>query len=108
MSKRQIQDANGSTWDVWDVIPNDVLDGTSYDRRRGERAADDSVRPGLSLQPELEAGWLCFQTGSERRRFAPIPPGWFDLPEPVLRVMLETAAPVQSAADPSRSRSTTD
>jgi hypothetical protein len=108
MSKRQIKDAKGTTWDVWDVIPNDVLAGTSYDRRRGERAEVGPHRPGLSLQPELEAGWLCFQAGSERRRFAPIPPGWFELPDPAVRVMLETAAPVQNSGDPNRPPATSD
>lgn len=108
MSKRQIQDANGSTWDVWDVIPNDVLGGTAYDRRRGDRAEATPERPGLALQPELEAGWLCFQTGSERRRFAPIPFGWFELPDSVLRVMLDTASPVHSSGDSNRQRSAND
>ena len=36
MSNRRIQDERGTTWDIWDVLPGDVLAG-SYDRRSGDR-----------------------------------------------------------------------
>jgi hypothetical protein len=74
-----------------------------YDRRRSQRAespanaaADgesDAATSGRSVDPELQRGWLCFQTGTTKRRFTPIPPNWEELPDTVLRVMLEVASP---------------
>jgi hypothetical protein len=98
MPKRQFRDADGIYWDVWDVHPTDLV--WRYDRRSSSRA--DAVEPesngrvGPSLDPALEDGWLCFQAGLTRRRFAPIPPAWFDLPDGVLRVMLDIAIPVRA------------
>jgi hypothetical protein len=83
---------------VWDVHPEDALQRTSYDRRNAERATGGDVinSPERSavVDPLLEDGWLCFQTGQVRRRFAPIPPAWFELPDAVLRVMVDIASPV--------------
>jgi hypothetical protein len=50
------------------------------------------------VDPLLEDGWLCFQAGAARRRFAPIPPAWFELPDAVLRVMVDIASPVTVTA----------
>lgn len=91
--KRQFFDAHGVPWDVWEVSPHD-LSRVDYDRRGGSRAHGDAPRQlTVSVYPELREGWLCFQSNSEKRRFAPIPPDWYDLPDPVLRVMLEVATP---------------
>ena len=89
---RQFRDASGVRWDVWDVHPKDATPG-SYDRRSADR-------PEAMLDPLLEDGWLCFQTGVERRRFAPIPPNWFDLPDAVLRVMVDISSPVSPTPIP--------
>ena len=91
--KRQFFDANGVSWDVWDVSPHD-LSRVDYDRRSASRPHEDAPRlPTVSVYPELREGWLCFQSVTEKRRFAPIPPDWYDLPDGVLRVMLEVATP---------------
>ena len=95
--KRQFFDANGKSWDVWDVSPHD-LSRVDYDRRAASRAHDDAPRPlTASVYPELREGWLCFQSATEKRRFAPIPPDWHELPDAVLRVMLEVATPAPAA-----------
>jgi hypothetical protein len=93
MGNRRIQDEHGVVWDIWDVVPGDMVVG-NYDRRAGERLR--SLTPGsmLSVQPGLENGWLCFQSDGERRRFAPIPADWIDFPDNVLRSLLEGATPV--------------
>jgi hypothetical protein len=106
MSNRRIQDERGTTWDVWDVSPGDVLG--SYDRRSGERLRPPTPVSTLSVQPELENGWLCFQSAVERRRFAPIPVDWFAFPDDVLRVLLEIATPVGSVPEVQPKSSTTD
>ena len=92
MPKRQFHDTSGASWDVWDVRPSDAS-RSAYDRgvTRESSARETSF---LSLDPLLENGWLCFQAGLDRRRFAPIPPAWWELPDGVLRVMLEIANPV--------------
>jgi len=91
--KRQIFDANGVSWDVWDVSPHD-LSRFDYDRRTSSRVRGDAPRAvASSVYPELREGWLCFQSLSEKRRFAPIPGDWYELPDAVLRVMLEVATP---------------
>jgi len=101
LPSRQFRDASGAQWDVWDVHPQDALQRTSYDRRNSERGGDpdDGFRPERNavVDPLLEDGWLCFQSGSVRRRFAPIPPAWSELPDPVLRVMVDIASPVGAA-----------
>ena len=95
--KRQFFDATGLSWDVWDVGPQD-LSRVDYDRRASSRAHDDAPRSlTASVYPELREGWLCFQSATEKRRFAPIPPDWYDLPDAVLRVMLEVATPAPAA-----------
>jgi hypothetical protein len=85
-------------WDVWDVHPRDAIPPRAgYDRRGPERGSDasESTPPREPLiDPLLEDGWLCFQSGPDRRRFAPIPPQWFELPDAVLRVMVDIASPV--------------
>ena len=82
---------------MWDVRPEDALQRTSCDRRSSERAgdADDNTTPERSA---VEDGWLCFQAGPVRRRFAPIPPAWSELPDGVLRLMVDIASSVTGAA----------
>lgn len=105
--KRQFFDANGVSWDVWDVSPQD-LSRVDYDRRTTARNQGDVPRVlSASVYPELREGWLCFQSPLEKRRFAPIPPDWHDLPDGVLRVMLEVATPAP-AAEPILPRPTTN
>jgi hypothetical protein len=99
MANRQFRDSSSVVWDVWEVFPGDVPTRVVYDRRSGSRVATP-LDP--DLDPELEEGWLCFQSGAERRRFAPIPPKWVELPDAVLRVMLDIAFPVKAVARPSR------
>ena len=98
MAKRQFRDDRSVSWDVWDVLPGDIPGLSTYDRRTETRLADAAGELTTDDRPfldsELEQGWLCFQCGPERRRFAPIPLKWFELPDGVLRVMLDIASPV--------------
>jgi len=103
MARRQFRDSNSTQWNVWDVVPDDALRAFMYDRRAGSRATADGVA-AIPLDPALERGWLCFQAGDERRRFAPIPPKWDELPDAVLRVMLDIANRVSVSAPPADER----
>jgi len=93
MSNRRIRDGHGTIWDIWDVLPGDVLAG-SYDRRSGDRPHLPTPPSTPTVQPGLENGWLCFQSAGERRRFTPIPADWFDFSDTDLRELLDTAIPV--------------
>ena len=70
MAHREFFDPQGRRWEVWEVHP---------------RVA---TRPVL---PELAEGWLAFESSWEKRRLAPIPPGWWDLSAEALQKLCQTA-----------------
>ena len=47
-----------------------------------------------TLGPALKHGWLCFEFGAERRRFAPIPENWQKFSERDLADVWAQATPV--------------
>jgi len=102
VAKRQFTSEDGVIWVVWDVHPDD-LGRTSYDRRSTTPTTGVPHIDGTSrrservVNPELQQGWLCFQSGIEKRRFTPIPKNWHELPDSVLRVMLSAATPAPHA-----------
>jgi hypothetical protein len=55
----------------------------------GEECSVFNVPPGLSdlVDPDFADGWLCFDRGDERRRLAPIPVDWENLPDGELSQM---------------------
>jgi len=103
VAKRQFTTEDAVVWVVWDVHPGD-LGRVTYDRRATNSSVDSdgsSAKSGRRddgiVHPELQQGWLCFQAGTEKRRFTPIPPDWHELPDSALRVMLEVATPAPRA-----------
>ena len=104
MARRHFRDSRGTEWNVWDVVPDDALGAFVYDRRGRARITPADGTWAISLDPALERGWLCFQAGSERRRFAPIPPHWGELPDGVLRVMLDIAVRVSATTQNAEDR----
>jgi hypothetical protein len=71
MTMRSCTDRTGIRWEVFEVLPG--ADGRSTER----------------MPVAFRAGWLCFQSATERRRLAPIPPGWQDWEEQALLGALE-------------------
>jgi hypothetical protein len=66
---REFTDTSGTAWKVWDVYPSSRMSQTL--------ASDNSGRNNNPFpSPDLSEGWLCFESKRERRRFAPVPPGW--------------------------------
>ncbi|HEX8360416.1 MAG TPA: hypothetical protein VF613_09925 [Longimicrobium sp.] len=106
MPLRTFQDSQGAPCSVWNVTPFAAQEG---ERRNAERRAataavyagperragkDRRVRtPGL-MTPGLESGWLCFESGSEKRRLSPIPPGWDQAPDDELESLFRDARAV--------------
>ena len=58
MPMRTFVDQRGTIWDVFEAHPSS-----------GGRSA-------THVPDAFRMGWLCFQSADERRRLAPIPPGW--------------------------------
>ena len=57
MAYREFVDDAGALWRVWDTHP----------------VAASTLR---TVSPSYAGGWLTFESESERRRLAPIPPEW--------------------------------
>lgn len=103
VAKRQFTTEGGVVWVVWDVHPED-LGRLAYDRRASTPPGAGPVpaermsrRNERSVHPELQQGWLCFQSATEKRRFTPIPANWYELPDDELRAMLHVATPAPRA-----------
>jgi hypothetical protein len=79
---RFIDDARGVRWDVWAVYPEG-------------RPSQLSALPG-----SFQAGWLVFESASEKRRLSPIPAGWLTLPTVELQQLCEQAATAQRRSRP--------
>ena len=87
MTHRSFVDRDGRRWDAWDVYP--AGDRRTLDRRRttaddrrlverrlgGERRRRAMARAPL-LGTDYGTGWLCFESGADRRRHAPVPADW--------------------------------
>jgi hypothetical protein len=71
---REVSDAAGTVWTVFDVIPST------------NRRALSQVKAGYT------AGWLCFQCDTERRRHPGLPERWTELPDTALLALIEGAA----------------
>ena len=80
MAHRTFADTNGTTWEVWDVRP---------DTKPGHEAFS-----GVPV-----GGWLCFQSGSIRRRLMPIPPGWDRVADDQLLRFWHIAVPVAARSN---------
>lgn len=66
------------------------------DRQWEVREIRERILPGRSellARPEFSEGWLLFSSGEERRRLAPLPPGWREASERQLRRWCADALP---------------
>lgn len=108
---REFTAPDGRMWRVWQVVP--TCYGTVYDRpRHRERRGQDVLlykgperrrserRKGLPamrpvvIVPELQRGWLTFESGGVKRRLAPPPPHWEQLTDAELVRAWAQASPV--------------
>jgi hypothetical protein len=110
MGYRVFTDSRGIEWQAWDVVPQltdrrelerrvRIVPVPHADRRRDpDRRIINGRRPMLSAG--LDGGWLCFETGTEKRRLTPIPTDWQRCAAAQLERYLEAAkrAPRPSTA----------
>jgi hypothetical protein len=86
---RAFTDSSGTEWRVWDVLPS---------------ATTQSFSAGLGglsslMGTAFASGWLCFESGAEKRRLAPIPTEWVESGERDLERLCSRAVVV---AEPRR------
>lgn len=98
MGYREFKDANGATWKVWDVTPDQRI----FVKRRTPAAGHASL-PERTLEqaliasdvtPSRERGWLAFQSADQNRRLSPIPSGWENASDVEMREYLTQASHV--------------
>lgn len=112
MALRNFQDDDGTVWRVWDVVPQRLRGGE--ERRSGERRGggvmaysgperrsgpDRRARGAGGTAPAYAAGWLCFESPTEKRRLSPIPFGWDEAGEEDLRWLVDRAKGVPKRLD---------
>jgi hypothetical protein len=105
MSYRTFVDKDGSYWQVWDSQPTKVerrvstqdrrrprfLPWNGVERRAGGPDRRTMTQRRITLSEGYGAGWLTFESLSEKRRLIPIPPHWEDLSQAELRSLCEKA-----------------
>ena len=72
---RSVTDAGGVTWDVFAVYPE--------------------ARFSPKLRGTFQQGWLCFDSGPEKRRLSPIPDNWQHLTDEDLERLVHHAEPAR-------------
>lgn len=96
MAHRTVVDDRGRRWEVWEVHPTNAERRAGAERRGVPRPTADRrhrTEPRLRADPVLAAGWLAFSWDGEKRRLAPIPEGWTDVPDQAVLHLLEKATP---------------
>jgi hypothetical protein len=94
MPHRTFRDEGGQEWEAWEVVPTAVERRMARDGGRRGAAPQErrKVQEARVLVPEqLQYGWLAFQSGSERRRLAPIPDDWMEMTVEELADLLDRA-----------------
>jgi len=110
MGHRSFTDAAGIHWNVWDVTPQWTERRSGEERRRSdedpavdlpvlERRRRQSDRrggagdgPRIRIAEGLSRGWLAFESKLDKRRLAPIPPGWEELADIELEALCAKAS----------------
>lgn len=77
---RQFRDAAGVEWQVYET-----------DRSASAERGRDHLLPA-----EYRHGWLVFESENEKRRLAPVPPGWSEVSDEALAALCASATNVQA------------
>lgn len=76
---RTYKSHDGRTWTVWEVKPD---------------------RGAQLLTPRMAGGWLCFESGEEKHRVAPIPRGWLRMDDEDLEALRRAGSPSDEGCAP--------
>ena len=80
--------------------PEPILERRHAERRVARPDPLPADRVARTMPPALVQGWLAFQSGTARRRLAPIPDGWASGPDEELVQLCRQAHPVPPAVTP--------
>ena len=113
VSYRTFLDSRGKRWEVWRVTPaaaerrkadrraaaggSDAFKGALERRKTPERRRSPFQRT-TAVSTEFSQGWLCFESEGEKRRLAPVPPGWDEAGPDRLSTWLQAAKRVVKCA----------
>ena len=113
MSYRTFLDARGKRWEVWLVTPA-AAERRKVDRRATAGGAEPFTsgperrktperrrapfHRSTAVSSEYSEGWLCFESEGEKRRLAPVPPGWDEAGPDRLSTWLQAAKRVVKCA----------
>ena len=113
MSYRTFLDSSGKRWEVWLVTPA-AAERRKADRRAGAGGTDafpggverrktperrrSPFQRSTAVSTEFSQGWLCFECEGEKRRLAPVPPGWAEAGPDRLSTLLQAARRVVKCA----------
>jgi hypothetical protein len=113
VSYRTFLDGTGKRWEVWLVTPaaaerrradrraaaasNDAFAGEAERRHTPERRRS-AFRRSVAVASEYTHGWLCFEGEGEKRRLAPVPPGWEEAGPDRMSTWLQAAKRVVKCA----------
>jgi hypothetical protein len=103
MAYRTFRDASGVEWQVWEVHPTLAERRVLRERRAAARGVPERrIRnePRTAVRNDLRYGWLAFRSRVERRRRAPIPPGWEAFSDEELSEVLERAERIPEHGGP--------
>ena len=81
MSYRTFRSPAGAEWTAWCVTPE------------GADAWNDKA--AHFLPTGMSEGWLCFESGDDKRRLSPIPVGWAEKGDAELWALCGAAQPVK-------------
>lgn len=68
---------DGIEWTIWNVVPGSIS--------RLEKTGVDLA---------FRSGWLAFDSGTQKRRLVPVPPGWDALTDGELALLIDRAEPI--------------
>jgi hypothetical protein len=107
MAYRTFVDKDGAYWQVWDSQPTRVERRLSPGDRRAHkhfawrgverRTGQDrrlTSQKRITLAQGYGAGWLTFESLTEKRRLIPVPSNWENIPQSELRALCDKAKPV--------------
>ena len=80
--------------------PEPIVERRRADRRGAPPDRMPADRIARTMPPALVQGWLAFQSGTARRRLAPIPDGWATRRDEELVQLCREARPVPPAVTP--------
>ena len=80
--------------------PEPIIERRRADRRATASAPMPADRVARTMPPALVQGWLAFQSGTVRRRLAPIPHDWASRSDEELLQLCRSAQPVAPAVTP--------